>query len=375
MDRSNLIKYLFILNIIIFFNNFLFYLTNLNKEKIVKFNYKNSDNFLINICIKSYKAISHEIFKKINILKQISFIKKFLSTLKLKNKKTIILYFEDNNNRTFKPLIEQLEKRYIIKESPENPDYLIYNVFGCNHLKEKYNNSIKIAIFTENQIPDFNIADYAISQHHIHYLDRYFKFPFFFYKILSEIKNFAHIGIKNQINNTKKKFCAAVITNNRITDYFRLNFINELNKYKRVDMGGRYNNNVGEIRNKIEFLSSYKFSIAMENTEGDGYASEKIIESFLSGTIPIYYGDYMIDEYINPKSFILIRGEKDMIEKIDYIKKIDNNDELYKNILNEKILVDPNISNHIIKEYYEFLSHIFEQDKNNAKRINKIKTF
>ena len=140
-------------------------------------------------------------------------------------------------------------------------------------------------------------------------------------------------------------------------------------------MGGRYNNNVGEIRNKIEFLSSYNFSIAMDNTEGDGYASEKIIESFLSGTIPIYYGDYMIDEYINPKSFILIRGEKDMIEKIDYIKKIDNNDELSKNILNEKILVDPNISNHIIKEYYEFLSHIFEQDKNNAKRINKIKTF
>ena len=83
--------------------------------------------------------------------------------------------------------------------------------------------------------------------------------------------------------------------------------INQLNKYKKVDMAGNANNNIGKvIENKIEFLSSYKFSIAMENSEGDGYSSEKIIDSFLSGTIPIYYGDYMIDEYINPNSYILI---------------------------------------------------------------------
>ena len=36
-------------------------------------------------------------------------------------------------------------------------------------------------------------------------------------------------------------------------------------------MGGKYNNNVGIINNKIDFLSKYKFSIAMENTEADGY--------------------------------------------------------------------------------------------------------
>ena len=86
-------------------------------------------------------------------------------------------------------------------------------------------------------------------------------------------------------------------------------------------MAGKYKNNVGNISNKIKFLTSYKFSIAMENTEADGYASEKIVQSFLAGTIPIYYGDYMIDEYINPKSFILIRGVKDMLQKIEYIKK------------------------------------------------------
>ena len=45
----------------------------------------------------------------------------------------------------------------------------------------------------------------------------------------------------------------------------------------------------------------------MENSEGDGYISEKIVDAFLAGTIPIYYGDYMIDEFINPKTYILNR--------------------------------------------------------------------
>lgn len=40
----------------------------------------------------------------------------------------------------------------------------------------------------------------------------------------------------------------------------------------------------------------------MENSGGDGYVTEKIVDSFLAGNIPIYYGDFLIDEYINPKT-------------------------------------------------------------------------
>ena len=139
----------------------------------------------------------------------------------------------------------------------------------------------------------------------------------------------------------RTKFCVAVISNNRSSDNFRLSFISKLNQYKKVDMAGKVFNNIGKtIENKKEFLSSYKFSIAMENSNGDGYASEKIIDSFLSGTIPIYYGDYMIDEYINPKAYILIKGEKDIQEKIEYIKNIDNNKKLYKQILNQKLFIN-----------------------------------
>ena len=134
-------------------------------------------------------------------------------------------------------------------------------------------------------------------------------------------------------------------------------------------MGGKFKNNInGPVKDKIKFLNLYKFSIAMENSEGDGYLSEKIIHSFLAGNIPIYYGDYMIDEYINIKSFILIRGEKDVPEKIKYIKKIDNDNNLYKTILKENILTDNNVKNKIDKELKEFLQNIFYQNKTKAIR-------
>ena len=147
-------------------------------------------------------------------------------------------------------------------------------------------------------------------------------------------------------NINRKKFCAAVIsdTSEIFSNNFRLKFIEQLNNYKQIDMGGRYKNNVGgKVKNKIEFLTSYKFSIAMENTNGDGYVSEKIIDSFLAGTIPIYYGNYNVDEYINPKSYILIKGEKDIKRKIDYIIEIDNNEEKYLSILREKVISDQHL--------------------------------
>ena len=310
-----------------------------------------------------------QISNYINIKFKNNFIKLEKTKVQIKKKKIIIYsvdLFDEKNHKIW--IKDKLKDKFIIKFSSNNPDYLIYNIFGEKHLNEKYNKSIKIAIYTENQIPDFNQADYAIGQAHINYLDRYFKFPIFLWY---DFKNFYKIRQAILKNHIRTKFCAAVISNNLTTNGFRLNFINELNKYKKVDMGGRFNNNIGyQINDKIEFFSSYKFSISMENSEGDGYISEKIIHSFISGTIPIYYGDAMIDEYINPKSFILIKNEKDIKEKIEYIIKIDKNDEIYKSLLKENIILDTNISNKIEKEQKEFLHHIFEQDKLKAFRRN-----
>ena len=350
-----MLKIILIINIIIIEINI--YFKFLWTEESLSF--KNIDKVTINFLKNSYKNISNLLISKYFVNNNNS------------------LFFEDYKNASYfskqsKLLKKLLERNFEVLIKSDNPDYLIFNVHGCNHLNDRYQKSIKIAFFTENQIPDFNTIDYAIGQSHILFLDRYFKRPYFLGLSINFNNRYFKLIRKKVLNSHKRtKFCAALITNTYWTDYFRLEFIEELNKYKPVDMGGKYKNNVGKVKNKIEFLSSYKFSIAMENTEGNGYLSEKIFHSFISGTIPIYYGDYMVDEYINPKSLILIRGKNDMLRKIEYIKKIDNVNELYKKILREDIF----IVNNYYKEKYEnervkFIYHIFDQDKNTAKRID-----
>ena len=110
-----------------------------------------------------------------------------------------------------------MKKNFYIKFDSIKPDYLIYNVFGTNHLNPKYNNSIKIAIFTENKIPDFNEADYVICHYHINYIDRYFKYSIFLWKNLNN--KYLFITRSNVINNPNRmKFCAALISNMNSTD-------------------------------------------------------------------------------------------------------------------------------------------------------------
>lgn len=342
--------------------NILFFLVFKNGKK-ENFFFKNSDEFIF---------FQQKYFTK-HYLNHNNY---YNDSNKKKNVSLICKDTLDNNNCvfSFKKILENLN--FIVEIDEEKPDFLIYDVFGCEHSKEKYNKSVKIAFYSENIIADFSNADYCLSQAHLIYLDRYFKYPSFIWR-LNYLRDYKvkSIGFFAK-NKVKSKFCAAVISNVENYTSFRLEFIKHLNKYKQVDMGGEYQNNVGgKVKDKIKFLSSYKFSISMENSNGDGYITEKIIDSLMAGTIPIYYGDYLIDEYINPKVYINIKGEKDIFDKIDYIKKIDNDDKMYKSILNEKIFINDYYIDIIRKtenERSSFLHHIFLQNPINAKRIDDI---
>ncbi len=63
----------------------------------------------------------------------------------------------------------------------------------------------------------------------------------------------------------------------------RNNFFLKISKYKKVDSGGLALNNIGYIvKNKLEFIKDYKFTIAFENSSYSGYTTEKITDAFIS---------------------------------------------------------------------------------------------
>ena len=203
---------------------------NKNKYYIKLFNFRFSDIFNINFLNKTYIQISNYLNHKYNNNFQ-----------KIKNRKQVIkeikIYSVDlfDRNLHLKWIESKLNNSFIIKFDSNNPDYLIFNVFGEEHLNPKYRNAVKIAVYTENKIPDFNYADYALGHFHINYLDRYFKYSIFLWTDYKNINKIRETVLSKPI---RSKLCGAVISNSFSTDSFRINFINELNKYKPVDMGG-----------------------------------------------------------------------------------------------------------------------------------------
>lgn len=59
------------------------------------------------------------------------------------------------------------------------------------------------------------------------------------------------------------------------------------------------------ILNKITGLKDYMFSIAIENCQSDYYFTEKLIDCFVTGTIPIYWGCPSIGQFFNTEGFII----------------------------------------------------------------------
>lgn len=67
-------------------------------------------------------------------------------------------------------------------------------------------------------------------------------------------------------------------------------------------------------------LFDSQFHLAIENSRSPYYFTEKLIDCFVTKTVPIYWGAPCISDYFNPTGMICIENEKDALEKINQIK-------------------------------------------------------
>jgi hypothetical protein len=73
------------------------------------------------------------------------------------------------------------------------------------------------------------------------------------------------------------------------------------------------------IQFKSEGLNDYCFSIAMENFDSPGLFTEKLLDCFLTGTIPIYYGTKNIGDYFNKDGFFQFETLEELNKILDNI--------------------------------------------------------
>ena len=77
--------------------------------------------------------------------------------------------------------------------------------------------------------------------------------------------------------------------------------------------------------------NQYKFNFILENAIVDNYLSEKILDTFLSLSVPVYLGSPVIDKYIPKECFIDIRDFKNNDELIKYLEYM--SDKEYNNYI------------------------------------------
>lgn len=261
--------------------------------------------------------------------------------------------------------ISKVLRKYYDIEIVEEPEYLFFSTFGDQHYAY---NCVKILYIGENVSPDFNICDYAIGFDHLDFGDRYIRLPL--YLVRKEFELFPKEKVFDADDVLNRKFCSIVVSNSRYADPTRERFFNLLSEYKRVDSGGMLWNNVGgAVPNKLDFVSRYKFNIAFENSQVYGYTTEKIMDAMVANSMPIYWGNKEVYKDFNKESFINANDFLSLDDLVEYIVKLDSNDDLYVEKLSQPWIYDESIfdwENRLMS----FFDNIFSKSLSDARYLS-----
>jgi hypothetical protein len=93
----------------------------------------------------------------------------------------------------------------------------------------------------------------------------------------------------------------------------------------------------GSYHQNYEFFHDFKYCIVMENKAVDGYISEKILNGFLAGCVPIYYGTRQVFDIFNADAFLFYDVD-DPQPTLDRIRYLERNHDDYVRMLHVPVL-------------------------------------
>jgi hypothetical protein len=115
----------------------------------------------------------------------------------------------------------------------------------------------------------------------------------------------------------KSKMISMIASNKKMCEGHRLRLEWVERLWGQVDLYGRGFN---EISTKEEGLCDYMFSVAIENGQYETYFTEKILDCFATGTIPVYLGAPDIGNIFNKEGIIDLTEEFYISDDLYYSK-------------------------------------------------------
>ena len=153
--------------------------------------------------------------------------------------------------------------------------------------------------------------------------------------------------IKNNNPIEERKFNVAYIASNcteNREEFFKI--LKEKFKNNGIYGLGKCSNNVkeglkGGHGNIDDIYQDYIFGFAMENTKKEGYITEKIMNVFRGGAIPIFWGcSESVEKLFNKRSYIDLSDFEDYNQAADYIYELSKDKKKLKEIKNIPIFKD-----------------------------------
>lgn len=232
-------------------------------------------------------------------------------------------YFWPDFNPADNYFTRVLSKKYKVELS-DDPD-LFFFTHAYNGKRDYLNYKChRVFLGWENARADWNCADYVLDSDFYTNNPRHKRWPIWAGWDTSKLLQTKNVEQFLQ----KKKFACMVVSNAKAKE--RIAFFHELSKYRQVDSGGRYLNNIGgPVANKMEFIKGYKFVISFENSSHPGYTTEKLIEPMLVNSIPVYWGNTEVGKDFNTNSFLHVNQYASYKEVIDHMIELDNDDEKF----------------------------------------------
>jgi len=254
-----------------------------------------------------------------------------------------------------------LSKHFNIILDQKNPEVLFHSVFRAGTGKTSSYKCKKILISAENWRPGQFGSDYTVSFDPK--TDTNFRLP------LWQIYWFLWPALKYRLFDRKnhkefERFCSFTVSNG--SNQTRNRAFDEVSQYKKVHSYGKVRmNDFGlnrasqgkywrDAKDKFFLEHPHKFSIVFENTSYPGYCTEKLMDSFLSGSLPLYWGDPKVKDDWNPKAFINVNDYRGYL---DEIKRIDQNEEYFNQYYHELVFTDEQKSRHLatLEEFEDWL--------------------
>lgn len=193
----------------------------------------------------------------------------------------------------------------------DNPNILLVGCYGQQEVKPC--DALKVGYYTENLAPDLVNFDFFFGCEYSQYVNdpRYCK------RIYGPLPTDLFGGCSDAEGalRSKSRFCNFIYST-RVPH--RERFFDALSSYKPISAPGKSKHNCSDLsgradanwrEEKLNYLRSFKFTVAFENSRRIGYLTEKLYDALRADTVPIYWGDPCLDVILNRDALIVVDGD------------------------------------------------------------------